>query len=90
MSANGILASLRLLAKTERQHKSESVALWSRFGRALRAERRARDIPRSRFAEQLGYTPTMLNYLESGKRRWPMTKAELAVKLLTRRAQWPH
>lgn len=42
-----------------------------------------------RFAAGLGYTPAMVAMLETGKRPWPMNKAVLAVKLLTRREQWP-
>jgi len=64
-------------------------ALWRDFGRALRADRRRRKIRLKDFARGMGISPTYASYLESGKREWSIPRAELAVKLLTRREQWP-
>lgn len=70
-------------------HELRLEETWRAFGRAIRRERRTRRIQMKRFAAGLGYTPAMVAMLETGKRPWPMNKAVLAVKLLTRREQWP-
>jgi hypothetical protein len=57
-----------------------------RFGQMIAANR---PLPRAAFAKKLGITGAMLALMETGKRRWPMARAELAVKLLTRREDWP-
>jgi hypothetical protein len=56
------------------------------FGRMIAANRRT---SRRAFAAKLGVTGAMLALMECGKRRWPIARAELAVRLLTRREQWP-
>lgn len=56
------------------------------FGRYIARTRR---ISRSAFARKLGITGAMLALMERGDRRWPMARAKLAVKLLTRREDWP-
>ncbi len=65
-------------AKLMAAHKS--------FGRYIAKERKT---SRSAFARKLGITGAMLGHMEAGKRRWPIHRAELAVKLLTRREDWP-
>ncbi len=60
-----------------------------RFARWFRTERIRRKIRLNQMARRLGYTSTMLMPLERGKRRWSTEKAQLAVKLLTRRDNWP-
>jgi len=56
------------------------------FGKFIATNRK---VSRSKFAHKLGVTGSMLALMESGKRRWPLKRAELAVKLLTRRENWP-
>lgn len=56
------------------------------FGRHIASSRR---ISRAAFAKKLGVTRSMLGLMEAGERRWPIARAELAVKLLTRREDWP-
>lgn len=56
------------------------------FGESIATARR---IPRAAFAKKLGVSGQMLALMESGRRRWPLKRAELAVKLLTRREDWP-
>lgn len=58
----------------------------AQFGRAISG---ARKVSRRAFAKKLGITGAMLALMESGERRWPIKRAELAVKLLTRREDWP-
>lgn len=57
-----------------------------RFGRTIATNRK---VSRSKFAQKLGVTGSMLALMEGGKRRWPMARAKLAVRLLTRREDWP-
>lgn len=57
-----------------------------RFGQTIATNRK---VSRSQFAKKLGVTGSMLALMENGKRRWPIKRAELAVKLLTRRDNWP-
>lgn len=84
-----ILSAIRL-GLTALSHKHESVgALWKRFGAAIRSDRKRRKIPLKVFARDLGCSTTMVSYLEAGSREWTVERAELAVKLLTRREQWP-
>jgi hypothetical protein len=88
-SASSILASIKLRLSKARAAESGLVKDWQRFGVQLREERKRRKIKRAVFADLLGFTPTMLSYLEHGSRKWSLDKAELAVRLLTRRVQWP-
>lgn len=62
---------------------------WVQFGQAIRKSRRARKISLRVFAKRLKVTHQMLSYMESGERRWTFDRAELAVKLLTRKDEWP-
>lgn len=72
-------------------HKHASVAgLWQKFGASIREDRKRRKIPLKKFAGGLDISSTYCSYLESGKREWSVERAELAVKLLTRREQWPN
>lgn len=89
-SASSILASIKLRLAKARAAETATVEDWKRFGKQLREERKRRKIKRAVFADLLGYTPTMLSYLEHGTRKWALDKAELAVRLLTRRVQWPN
>lgn len=73
----------RLLAE------AQEVGAWAGFSVAFRAERERRKIRLRDMARRLGITAQMLSYLETGERRWKLAKAALAVKLLTRREQWP-
>lgn len=84
-----LLAGIRLgQTRLDKKHASLAV-LWKRFRIAFRAERKARKLRRKEFAYSMGITPTYLSYLESGTKPWNMKRAEQAVKLLTRQAQWP-
>lgn len=84
-----ILTAIRL-GLSALSHKHAAVdGLWRKFGAALRADRKRRKIPLKKMARGLGISPTYMSYLESGKREWSVARAELAVKLLTRREQWP-
>lgn len=56
------------------------------FGKIIAKERKQ---SRAEFARKLGVTGSMLALMETGKRRWPLARAKLAVKLLTRRDNWP-
>lgn len=56
------------------------------FGKIIAKERKQ---SRAEFARKLGVTGSMLALMETGKRRWPIRRAKLAVKLLTRRDNWP-
>jgi ribosome-binding protein aMBF1 (putative translation factor) len=83
------LGKIRIKTReTDRAERTLDI-MWRAFSLTVRKERRARGIRLEWFAKQLGYTRTMVSYLEAGQRRWPMEKAELAVKLLTRREEWP-
>lgn len=84
-----ILTAIQLGQSVLNKQHVVLVDLWRKFGAAIRADRRARKIPLKAFARRLGYTPTMVSYLEAGERQWDMEKAKLAVKLLTRREAWP-
>lgn len=89
MTAPVILSAIRL-GQTALDAKHAALGLlWKKFGTSIRQARRARKISLKRFAACMGYTAAMVAMLESGTRRWPMKKAELAVKLMTRREQWP-
>lgn len=88
-TARTILASIKLRLTKARAAETGLAQDWKRFGRQLREERKRRKIKREVFADLLGYTPTMLSYLEHGTRKWSLKQAELAVRLLTRRVQWP-
>lgn len=65
-------------AKSAQAHKS--------FGRIIASQRK---VSRARFARLLGVTGSMLALMETGKRRWPIARAKLAVRLLTRKEDWP-
>jgi DNA-binding transcriptional regulator YiaG len=56
------------------------------FGKYIAKNRK---VSRSAFAKKLGITGAMLGHMEAGLRRWPIHRAELALKLLTRREDWP-
>ncbi len=84
-----ILTAIRLgHSALDEKHAALNI-LWAKFGRAIRADRRRRKIRLKDFARGMGISPTYASYLESGKREWSIPRAELAVKLLTRREQWP-
>lgn len=59
------------------------------FGAAIRDSRRRRGITRAKFAKLVGYTPTMISYLESGERIWSLEKAAAAIKVVNRAGLWP-
>lgn len=56
--------------------------LWRKFGRSIRDARRRLRFPLNTFAKDLGYTPSMVAMLETGKRDWTLEKAKLASELL--------
>jgi hypothetical protein len=65
-------------------NRADLAFLWKRFGHAVRETRRSRRIKLADFAKGLSRTPTMCSYMEAGKRVWPLDKAKLAVKLLSK------
>ena len=67
--------------------ESRLTRLWRRFSKRMKQERRQRKIPAARFARSLGVTLTALRSMEAGAVRW--SNPELAVRLLTRREDWP-
>lgn len=90
MSLHAKLAAVKIASGILKHEESELAQAWSEFSREFSAERRRRRIPKSVFAGKLGVTGQMLAYLERGKRAWTVKRAELAIKLLTRREQWPN
>lgn len=89
MTPRSILTAVRLGQSVLRaEHKALDI-LWGKFGQAVRRERKSRGISPTVFASRLGVTPTMLSYMERGKRAWGMKRAEKVVSLLVRPEQWP-
>lgn len=89
MSPSRILSAIHL-GQTALDAKHAALGfLWRKFSACIRSERRRRKIKLKDFASGLGVTPTMAAYMEGGIRPWGTKRAELAVKLLTRREQWP-
>lgn len=56
--------------------------LWRKFGQSIRDARRRLRFPLKTFARDLGYTPSMVAMLETGKREWTIEKAKLASEVL--------
>ena len=76
----------RLIAN-ERKRESERQAgeiLWRQFGEAVRSERKRKRIRLNLFAGELGVSPAMVSYMESGKRNWGIGMARKAVLILSR------
>ncbi len=89
MSPPVILTAIHLgLSALDKEHKALA-ELWGKFGASVRKERKRRKIALKAFAADLGISPTMASYLEAGTREWTVERAELAVRLLTRREDWP-
>lgn len=66
--------------ETDRQNEQ---GLWRQFGAAIRIERKAKRVRLNVFAAELGVSPAMVSYMESGKRSWGMAMAKRAVGILT-------
>lgn len=86
MNPSAALADLHFAKGVSDRANARDAAAHHRFGRTIATNRK---VSRSKFAAKLGVTGSMLALMEGGKRRWPMKRAELAVKLLTRREDWP-
>lgn len=84
-----LLTELEGRARVEAKNDSITRRVWREFGKAIRVERRARNMPLKEFAARLGYTPAMAAYIEAGSRTCPLRKAKEAVRILTRPEQWP-
>lgn len=82
-----ILIRFRLTVLDRKRDRLDK--LWAELGPSIRKERRRRKIPLKKFARNLRCSTTFVAYLEGGKRPWTLKRAEKAVKLLTRREQWP-
>ncbi len=90
MTPPRILTAIHLGLHALSEEHAALKLLWRKFSHAMRDERRKRRIKLKDFAEKMGISPTYLAYMESGLRPWTVERAELAVKLLTRREQWPN
>ncbi len=89
MTPPRILTAIQIgLTALDKEHAAMRM-LWRKFSASVRADRKSRKIKLKVFAGRLGISPTLLGYLEKNRRPWTVARAELAVKLLTRREQWP-
>lgn len=84
-----ILNAIRLQSKWQQIQQANAEKLWRDFGEAVRAERKRRKLTLKFFAAQLRYTTAMVSFMESGRRTWPLKKAERAVSILNRGEKWP-
>lgn len=89
MKSADLLASIRADEVRLRDRQADLRAKWVRFGRAVRAERKARGASLKAFSIDLGRTSQMVIMMELGSRAWPAGIAERAVQLLKRPEQWP-
>lgn len=89
MTPSIVLTAVKFGEETLSKQHGAVELLWRKFGQSIRAHRKARKYSLACFAKKLGVTAQMLAYMESGTRRWPMERAELAAKLLNRPEQWP-
>jgi ribosome-binding protein aMBF1 (putative translation factor) len=89
MNAALILWQARIREKGAESAQAVVEKTWKQFGVAIKRSRLKRNLSLRTFAKRLKITGQMLNYLETGQRRWTFERAELAVKLLTRKEEWP-
>lgn len=80
------LSNLHLVAAECTKAAAATTAAHKSFGQIIAKERKQ---SRAEFARRLGVTGSMLALMEGGQRRWPIKRAKLAVRLLTRREEWP-
>jgi hypothetical protein len=86
---SSILAVVRDAADRRAKAERNYERMWTAFGKSFKNERTRRRISLRTMGKRLKITGQMLNYLETGQRRWTFERAELAVKLLTRKEEWP-
>lgn len=89
MTPQRIITSIHLGVANLAKDHSALKFLWRKFSSAIREERIRRGIKLKDFALGLGVTSTYAGYLEKNRREWSVERAELAIKLLTRRENWP-
>jgi DNA-binding transcriptional regulator YiaG len=84
-----ILTGLHLRETIATAAQAVVIRAWKDFGKSIKHHRLSKNLSLRTFAKRLKITGQMLNYLETGQRRWTFERAELAVKLLTRKEEWP-
>lgn len=80
------LTSLVLAVDVRCRAELEVQRAQRRFGKAVASNRK---VSPAAFARKLGIGVRELRMLEAGEKPWGLSGAELAVKLLTRREDWP-
>jgi DNA-binding transcriptional regulator YiaG len=88
-SPSHLLTGIRLRETLAAGANAVVLKAWKDFGKSIKHHRLSKNLSLRTFAKRLKITGQMLNYLETGQRRWTFERAELAVKLLTRKEEWP-
>jgi DNA-binding transcriptional regulator YiaG len=87
--ANEALMKLRLAIRDQEKASLEVGTKSMQLGAAIRDARKRQGISRAKFCKLIGYTATMVSYLESGDRLWSVENAEKAIRVINRNGLWP-